>query len=117
MNRYAQIALEHHRRHRPLEHSLIDDPTRFFDQIGEDIQVAVTSHRDEILGSQRLAETAEAYRLRSYQALTTAEELVLADHHLFQPETDETIETDESDPVMENYLRDLVLINATIHTS
>jgi hypothetical protein len=117
MNRYAQIALEQHRRHRPLEHSLIDDPTRFFEEIGEEIQAEVTRHRDEILGSSRATETAEAYRLRSYQALTTAEELVLAGHHLFHPESDETIGTDESDPITSSYFRDLALINETIHTS
>jgi hypothetical protein len=117
MNRYAQIALEHHRHHRPLEHSLIDDPIRFFEEIGERIQTEVTRYRDEILGSRHPDETADAYRLRSYQTLAMAEELVLADHHLFQPETDETIEMDEGDPIANSYLWDLALINETIHTS
>ena len=40
----------------------------------------------EILGPPRPGESLEDYRLRSYQALATAEELILADHHLFQPE-------------------------------
>lgn len=114
MNRYAQIAIEQHRRHRPLEHSMIDDPTRFFTEIGEQIQATVTSHRDEILGPRLPTETAEAYRLRSYQALATAEELVLADHHLLQPET---TEQDEADPSTTGYFRDLALINESIHTS
>ncbi len=114
MNRYAQIALDQHRRHRPLEHSRIDDPTRFFTEIGEQIQAEITSRRDEILGPPRPGESAEAYRLRSYQALATAEELVLADHHLFQPETGEI---DGDDPITDRYFRDLALINETIHTA
>jgi len=114
MNRYAQIALEHHRRHRPLEHSLIDDPTQFFEAVGEEIQAAVTSHRDQILGPPGPNETPETYRLRSYQASAAAEEMVLADHHLFQPEM---TETDESDPITDRYLQDLALINQATHTS
>ena len=80
MNRYAQIALEQHRRHRPLEHSMIDDPIRFFTEIGDQIQADVTNLRDEILGPPRPAESIEDYRYRSYQTLATAEELMLADH-------------------------------------
>lgn len=116
MNRYAQIALDQHRRHRPLEHSLIDDPTRFFTEIGEQIQAEVTNLRDEILGPTRPGESIEAYRHRGYQALATAEELVLADHYLFQPEADET-EDLGNDPVLARYYRDLAAINETIHTA
>ena len=114
MNRYGQIALDQHRSHRPLEHSQIDDPNGFFEEIGEEIQAEVTSYRDEILGRPRPGETAEAYRLRSYQALATAEEMVMADHHLFQSETDEL---DESDPILDRYFRDLDEINRVIHTA
>lgn len=116
MNRYAQIALDQHRRHRPLEHSLIGDPTRFFTEIGTQIQAEVTSLRDEILGPPRTGETPEDYRLRSYQALTAAQETILADHHLFQPETEESAEPDGTDPDLERYFHDLAAINRTIHT-
>ena len=116
MNRYAQIALEQHRRHRPLEHSMIDDPTRFFTEIGEEIQAEGTNLRDEILGPHRPAESIEDYRHRSYQALATAEELVLTDHWLFQPET-EAEETAQDDPILDRYYRDLAAINEAIHTA
>ena len=116
MNRYAQIALDQHRRHRPLEHSLIDDPTQFFTEIGEQIQADVTNLRDEILGPPRPDESIEDYRHRSYQALATAEELVLADHWLFQPET-EAEQTAEDDPILDRYYRNLAAINDTIHTA
>jgi hypothetical protein len=117
MNRYGQIALDQHCRHRPLEHSQIDDPNEFFEEIGDEIQAEVTSYRDEILGRPRPGETAEAYRLRSYQVLATAEEMVMAGHHLFQPKTGEMDEMDESDPILDQYFRDLAEINRVIHTA
>jgi hypothetical protein len=117
MNRYAQIALEQHRRLRPLEHLLIEDPTRFFTEIGAQMQAEVTSLRDEILGPPRPNETPEEYRIRGYQALATAEEMVLADHYLFQSETDEAATPDEADPDLDRYFADLAAINQTIHTS
>jgi hypothetical protein len=94
--------------------SSIDRHPRFFTEIGEEIQATVTSRRDEILGPPRPNEAAEAYRLRSYQALAAAEELVMADHHLLQSET---IDQDEADPITADYFRDLALLNETIHTS
>ena len=114
MNRFGQMALDHNRRHRPDACSQIPDPDRFFTQVGAEIAAEVTRLRDQILDQPRPGESLEAYRLRSYQALATAEELVLADHHLFQPETEEI---DEDDPITDRYLRDLALINETIHTA
>ncbi len=64
----------------------IDEPERFFAEAGEQIQTAVTATRDQILGERRPGESVEDFRRRSYQALHTAEELVLSDHFLFQPE-------------------------------
>lgn len=117
MNRYAQIALEQHRRLRPLEHLLIEDPTRFFTEIGAQMQAEVTSLRDEILGPPRPEETLEEYRIRGYEALATAEELVLTEHYLFEPETDEATNPGEADPDLDRYFADLAAINRTIHTS
>lgn len=113
MNRYAQIALDQHRRNRPIEHSQITDPTEFFTEIGDQIQAQVTSLRDEILGPARPGESIEDYRLRSYHALRTAEELVLAD--CFTPSPAESPEDLEDDPTLDRYYRDLAEINETIH--
>ena len=116
MNTYGRLALDHNRRHRPRAYAQIPNPDRFFETAGEEIQAAVTAARDELLGDQRPDETIEDYRLRSYQALTTAKELVLADHHLFQVEqTEDLIETDE-DPDLERHYRHLAEINQTINT-
>ena len=93
MNRYGQMALDHNRKHRPDAYSQIPDPAGFFAETGEQIAAAVSQLRDEILGPPKAGETPEEYRLRSYQALATAEELTLADHPLFQP--DPSVETED----------------------
>jgi hypothetical protein len=102
MNRYGRLALDFNRRHRPVACSKIPDPETFFAEAGETIAARVSAARDEILGPRRPSEDLEAYRRRSYQALATAEETVLADHHLFQPENPPTATgepaTDEEDP-------------------
>jgi hypothetical protein len=86
MNRYGQLALDFNRRHRPAAYSQIPDPEAFFTEAGETMVADISAARDEILGLRRPGEDLETYRLRSYQALATAEEMVLADHYLFQPE-------------------------------
>lgn len=114
MNRYGQMALDFNRRHRPQAFAEIEDPERFFDEAGEQIEAEIAQVRDEILGAPRPGENPEEYRLRSYQALDTARELVTADHWLLLPE-EETEEPDLSDdPELAAYYRDLDLINETI---
>ncbi|MBK5224110.1 MAG: hypothetical protein JJE52_14795 [Acidimicrobiia bacterium] len=110
MNHYGQLAMNHSRRHRPTAYASIDGPAGFFTRAGEEIQDLVTIRHDEILGSLRPGENLEDYRLRSYQARSMAEELTLADHHLFQAEDDPDEET-ETDPAMERYWRELDRIN------
>lgn len=117
MNRYGQMALDHNRRHRPDASSQTPDTEAFFAEIGEAIAAEVTRLRDEILGPTRSGENLEAYRLRSYQALATAEELTLADHHLFQPELSGAGEEDWSDdPDLGRRYRNLEEINQAINT-
>lgn len=117
MNPYGRLALDHSRRHRPHAYSQIPDPDRFFDQAGEEIGAEVTALRDEILGPPRPDENPEVYRLRSYQALTTAEEVTLADHHLFQPEEAMEPEDWADDPDLERHYRHLAEINQAINTA
>jgi len=116
MNHYGRLAMEHHRTHRPTEFASITDPVEFFGRVGEEIQELVTVRRDEILGSIREGEDLETYRLRSYQALRTAEELTLRDHYLFQPIGDSDNDTD-SDPAMARYLEELDRINRQFRDS
>ena len=116
MNRYGQMALDHNRRHRPDAYSQIPDPEAFFAAAGDEIAAEVTRLRDEILGPMRPDENPEAYRLRSYQAQRTAEELTVADHHLFQ--SDPSSETEEDvgdDPGLDRRYRTLAEINQAIN--
>jgi hypothetical protein len=116
MNRYGQLARDLSRNHRPVAYSLIPDPEQFFEIEGDKIARDVTNLRDDLLGPPRTNETLDDYRHRGYQALATAEELILADHHLFQPETAEPTEEDwEDDPELESRYRLLAEINAVIH--
>ena len=90
MNRYGQTVYDHNRRFRPEVFAEIPDPELFFEETGEEIAAAVAALRDQILGGRRQDETPEDYRFRSYSALRTAEEVVLADHHLMTaPEEEE----------------------------
>ncbi|MCZ7538123.1 MAG: hypothetical protein M5T61_20770 [Acidimicrobiia bacterium] len=116
MNRYGQMALDHNRKHRPDAYSQIPDPAGFFAEAGEQIAAAVSQLRDEILGPPNAGETPEDYRLRSYQALATAEELTLADHQLLQPEDSEETEDWSDDPDLARRYQDLAEINETIST-
>ena len=79
------------------------------------LTASVGAVRDQILGPRRVGESAEEFRRRSSQASATAEELVLADHHLLtgEPES-ETEEPAEDDPELAAYQRDLAEANAAI---
>ncbi len=117
MNRYGQMALDHNRQHRPDTYSQILDPDAFFAEAGEAIAAEVSLLRDQILGPARPGESPEAYRLRGYQALATAEELTLANHHLFQPiPTTGTDEDQNDDPDLDRRHQALAEINETINT-
>ena len=117
MNRYGQMALDYNRHHRPDVSSQIPDLEAFFARAGEAIAVEVTRLRDQILGPIRPGESLEAYRLRSYQAMETAEELILADHYLFQPDPPgETEEDPSDDPNLDRRYRNLEEINRAINT-
>jgi hypothetical protein len=118
MNRYGQMAQDQNRQHRPDAYSKIPDPDAFFAGAGETIATEVTQLRDQLLGPRRRQESLEDYRLRSYQALATAEELTLAEHHLFQP--DPMTGTDEGpsdDPALDHQYQALADINQAINTS
>lgn len=115
MNHYGQLALEHSRNHRPVAYSQIPNPDDHFTRAGEEIAAAISETRDQILGPPRPDEDLESYRLRSYQALATAKELVLADHHLLQPETTETEDDLDEDPDLAHRYRLLDEINRTIN--
>ena len=116
MNRYGQLVLDLNRNHRPVACSQIQDPDAFFAEAGETIATAISDLRDQILGPPRPGEDLESYRHRGYQAWSTAEEIVLADHHLIQPGTTETTDEDwDDDPELADRDRLLAEINEIIN--
>lgn len=104
MNGYGRQAQEHSRRHRPLAYAAISDPTTHFSDLGDEVQAAVTSLRDDLLGPTHLNESPHHYQQRGFQAFRTAEELVMSDLVWLpaEPEVD-----DEEDPALEAYRRRL----------
>lgn len=114
MNRYGRMALAYNREFRPKAFAELADPERFFAEAGEEMEAAISGLRGEILGRQHAGENPEEYRLRSYQALRTAEELVLADHHLLTVEPEGGDQDSDDDPDLAAYYRTLMEIHETI---
>ena len=115
MNRYGQMALDFNLRHRPKATSQILALDSFFAEEGEAIAAEVTCLRDEILGPIRTGEGPDQYRRRGYQALAAAEELTLAGHYLFQPETDGGAEDTSNDPELDRHYVNLELLNQAVN--
>lgn len=117
MNRYGQLAMEYQRTNLPTAFSAMRDPERFFTTAGEEIAATVSTVREQLVGPLRAGETAEEFRRRSSQASATAEELVLADHHLLTAAPEPvTAEPAVDDPDMAAYQRDLAAVNDAIQS-
>lgn len=116
MNRYAEMALDHWRRHRPEALAAMADPTTHFTRLGEEVETRVGSLRDQILGSMRPAETPESYRRRSYQARHQAEEIVLGELVWVEAEPGNERESreDEADPALVAHYDRLDLVARTL---
>lgn len=114
MNRYGQMLQTQHRIARPIEHAQITDPETFFSEIGDQVQSEISELRDRMLGNPRPGENLDDYRLRSYQALAAATEIVLADQYLTIPETDDEDLTMDDDPAVASYYLRLAAINQVL---
>ena len=116
MNRYAEMALDHWRRHRPEALAAMADPIASFTRLGEEAETRVGSLRDQILASMRPAETPESYRLRSYQARRQAEEVVLGELVWVEAEPGSEPEPweDEADPDLVAHYDRLDLVARTL---
>ena len=112
VNHYGRMAMEHTRRHLPRAFSAIADPIRHFADLGEEVQAAVTSARDKILGRQRTDETIAEFRDRSHQAMRTAEEIVLTELVWLPPEP--TTEQPDPDEGLAGHYRRLEEIGETL---
>ncbi len=104
MNHYGHMAQDYSRRHRPQAYAAIAEPTAHFTDLGELVQAAVTDFRDELLGPTHPNESPLHYQQRSFQALRTAEEVILSDLVWLPPEPEPE---EEPDPQLEAYYRGL----------
>ncbi len=98
MNHYGQLALEHCRRHRPSAYAAISAPAAYFSEVGDQVQAAVSELRDRLLGPTHPNESPHHYQQRGFQALRTAEELVMSDLVWLPAESEVD---DEEDPALE----------------
>jgi hypothetical protein len=114
LNRYGLLALDFCRRHQPSTWAARHAPIPTFETIGEEIQSQVTRTRDELLGPPRSGEHPLDLERRSSQALSTAEELVFADHPAFVPEAI-TDPGSEHDPALSEAWTTLAAVNRAIH--
>lgn len=109
VNHYGQLAMEHWRAHRPDALASLTDPSTYFQRLGEDIQAAITSLRDELLvqvGNTTMADI----HWRARRAQATAEEVVLAEL-LWRPAEPAA---SEPDLLLDEHYRRLERANAAI---
>lgn len=90
MNQYGAIAQEHWRRHRPAELAQVEDPERFFTDLGEQVLAEIRARR-EALENGNQGELGEGFlanlgRLNEIQS--TVESDVLREMIYTEPETD-----------------------------
>ena len=114
LNRYGLLALDFSRRHRPRAWAALPEPITTFETIGEEIQTQVTLIRDQLLGPPRPGEHTMDLDRRAAQALSTAEELILADHPAFQPEPSPDTATNPDQALSHSWAR-LAAVNEAIH--
>jgi hypothetical protein len=108
MSRYAQMLIDFNRQSRPKAFAEITDPETFFTEEAAQIETDVDALHREILGDRRPGESTTEHQIRSSQAWATAEELVLSDHWLLQPESmPEPDLREDDDPAVAEYYRAL----------
>lgn len=116
MNRYGRMAMEHTQDSQPRAFAAIQDPETFFTEAGWEIAEAVEETLHQLVGDPQPGETLAAYQARSSRSVTTAEEMVFADHHLLTapPETGHPAPTTDNDPALAAYHRDLAEVDEAI---
>jgi len=86
MNHYGAIAQEHWARWLPGQYAAIEDPDSFFEDLGNRASDRITELADEIAGDMPPGEGYLERVARLGQARRAAEEMVLHDMILLEPE-------------------------------
>lgn len=98
MNRYGSMAMAHWSRWLPAQFATIQDPEAYFSTLGQQTAEEIDQVRDDLL---RVAGTAPAEhfaRAGAWVAATAqAEEMVLPQMVLADPEPEQTIDSDDPD--------------------
>jgi hypothetical protein len=90
MNHYGQMALEHWRRHRLEELAAIEDPQRFFSELGEQVAETVQTRTDQLLANQPQVTGFVARVKQEQTARMTAEDETLREMVYTEPGSDLT---------------------------
>lgn len=99
VNHYGQMAWDHWRQHRPEDLATIEDPTRFFSELGEQVAETVLERTEQLLASQEKATGFVARYAQEQTARQTAEDETLRTMAFTDPTssaTDDTI-SDQTD--------------------
>lgn len=97
MNRYGTEALEHWRAYLPGSYGRLEDPVRFFTELGEHADAETEDRYLEYAGPDVLGESAEDKQARLTQAMNRAAEEVFAE--LVTPSPASQGEPDPADDV------------------
>jgi hypothetical protein len=78
VNHYGAKALRHWRRHLPASYGQLEDPARFFTDLGEQAEAEIEDRYLRYAGPEVPGESAEDKQARLYQAMNQATEEVHA---------------------------------------
>jgi hypothetical protein len=95
MNRYGVIAQRHWARWLPRRYAAIGDPGSFFAALGEEVARQIDDLTDELVGEIRQSDSYLAHVGRLFAARAIAEELVLPERVLPDPEQAEDEDQDD----------------------
>ena len=79
MNHYGEQALRHWRRHLPASYSKLEDPARFFTDLGTQAEAEIEDRYLRYAGPEIPGESAEDKQARLTQAMNRATEEVYAE--------------------------------------
>lgn len=97
MNEYGRMALDHWRRWRPMEFSTIEDPQEHFSILGQQAQLQIAELADQLAASDPVGEGYLEKVGRLNNAKTRAQEVVLRELILVDPEPGPLELTDQLD--------------------
>ena len=109
MNRYGLIAQRHWARWLPRQYAAISDPESFFTTLGVEAAREIDELTDELVGEIRQSDSYLAHVGRLFAARAIAEELVLPQRVLPDPELAADVQEDQTNVKPERGERPMVM--------